>query len=109
MVAEDVLSDRTRRTRTECHGFIRRENVVTNHAAGANKPSPKIYHYAAKRLGVQPAECMFVGENLVEVIGARNAGMQAERKQCAPGRDFDPPWSSLGQVAKDAPASKHRA
>jgi hypothetical protein len=41
-------------------------------------------------LEVPIQECLFVGENLNEVIGARIAGMQAERKQCPPGRDFAP-------------------
>ena len=104
MVADAVLSEDPKTHAPNTIGrYIPRENVVTNHAAGANKPSPKIYHYAAKRLGVQPAECMFVGENLVEVIGARNAGMQAERKQCPPGRDFAPALvGRLGQSATDS-------
>src|SRR6266446_4025556 len=44
--------------------FIPRENIITNHEAGADKPRPEIFKYAAERLGVKPEECLFVGENL---------------------------------------------
>jgi len=70
--------------------YIPRENVITNKAAKANKPARAIWEYAAKQLGVNVEECMFIGENQSEVTGAQIAGMQAQRKQCPPGRDFSP-------------------
>ena len=36
--------------------------------------------WAAKRAGVEIAACMFVGEDIAEVIGARLAGMNAQQK-----------------------------
>jgi putative intracellular protease/amidase/hemerythrin-like domain-containing protein len=61
---------------------------VTNHDAGADKPAPEIYRFAAAKMGLAPEECLFVGENFLEVLGARAAGMQAELKPCPPGREF---------------------
>jgi len=68
--------------------YVPRENVFTNVAAKAEKPAPEIYQYAANALGVSPSECLYLGANLIEVVGARNAGMQAERKECPPAMDF---------------------
>jgi len=48
-----------------------------------NKPFKEIYQFAAKKLGVEPSECLFIGENLNEVVGAEIAGMRAKRKEMA--------------------------
>ncbi len=69
-------------------GFLDPAGFVTNHDAGADKPGAEIYRFAAAKLGLAPEECMFVGENFLEVLGARAAGMQAELKPCPPGREF---------------------
>jgi hypothetical protein len=104
MVTDAVLSQDPDTGQLRTIGdYIDSDNVVSNHAAGANKPSPLIYRYAAERLGLKLDECMFVGENLPEVIGAIIAGMQAERKQCPPGRDFAPALvGRLGASAVDS-------
>jgi hypothetical protein len=76
--------------------YIKSENIITNHQASAalgkpaNKPFKDIYLFAAKKLGAHPGECMYIGENMNEVVGAKLAGLQAERKECPPGRDFAP-------------------
>ena len=58
--------------------FIDARGFVSEHDVNGNaKPSPLIYRHAAQQVGVSIGECLFVGENLVEVIGARAAGMQA--------------------------------
>ncbi|GAA3287724.1 HAD family hydrolase [Dactylosporangium vinaceum] len=44
---------------------------------GARKPAPRLYATAARRLGVQPAECWYVGDGgSREHQGARDAGMR---------------------------------
>ncbi len=70
--------------------FISADAIVTNKDGHGEKPDPSIYLYAADRLGVPPAQCLFVGENLVENLGARAAGMQTMLKPCPPGREFSP-------------------
>jgi HAD superfamily hydrolase (TIGR01509 family) len=47
---------------------------VTNHDAGVEKPKPGIFAFAVRQMGLPPERCLFVGENLTEVIGAQAAG-----------------------------------
>src|SRR5260221_7298319 len=91
MVVNAVLSwdEKTKKNHT-IGEYIPRENIITNKAARASKPARKIYEYAANKLNVPLGECLFVGENQNEVLGALVAGVHAHRKQCPPGRDFAP-------------------
>lgn len=104
MVVNAVLSQDPSSQKLRTIGdFIARDYVITNKAAKASKPAPEIYHFAAKQLNVSPTECLFIGENQNEVIGAMLAGMQAQRKQCPPGRDFAPALvAKLGGSAIDS-------
>jgi hemerythrin-like domain-containing protein len=68
--------------------FLDPHGWVTNHDAGVDKPDPAIFAFAAKQMGVAPERCLFVGENLVEVIGAQTAGLRATLKPFPPGREF---------------------
>lgn len=46
--------------------------------SGASKPDPAPFLYAAAKLGVAAADCLYVGDNpRNDVWGAKNAGMQA--------------------------------
>ncbi|WP_308447807.1 HAD family hydrolase [Micromonospora sp. AKA38] len=55
------------------------------------KPAPAIYRLAAERLGVRPAECVFVGDGADgELAGARAVGMTAFRT--TEHNDTDPGW-----------------
>jgi putative hydrolase of the HAD superfamily len=43
---------------------------------GMKKPDPRIYLQAAQKLGVEPEECLYVGDgSSQELMGARNVGM----------------------------------
>ena len=68
--------------------FISPGALISEHDAGVAKPDVKIYKFAAQRVGVPTNRCIFVGENLIEVIGAMNAGMKAVLKPCPPGREL---------------------
>ena len=68
--------------------FLAPGALVSEHDAGAAKPSPAIYRFAAQRVGVPVDRCLYVGENLVEVIGAMAAGMKAVLKPSPPGREL---------------------
>jgi hypothetical protein len=104
MVVDAVLSeDPIRKTINTIGKYIPREFVITNHEAKANKPARAIYEYAATKLGLRTAQCLFVGENQGEVLGALIAGMHAQRKQSPPGRDFAPALvSKIGQSPVDS-------
>jgi HAD superfamily hydrolase (TIGR01549 family) len=51
------------------------KSVVLSSVFGIRKPHPAIYHEAARRAGVEPARCAYVGDNLKrDVSGTRAAG-----------------------------------
>lgn len=52
--------------------------VVVSADLGFRKPHPSLYRTAAERLGVSPAECLFVGDRVLEdVRGPKAVGMKA--------------------------------
>jgi putative hydrolase of the HAD superfamily len=53
------------------------DEPVFSCSVGVAKPDPRIYRIAAKRLGVEPGECLFVDDQPPFVEGARAAGMDA--------------------------------
>ena len=51
------------------------KSVVLSSVFGKRKPDPAIYIEAARRAGVEPARCVYVGDNLKrDVTGTRAAG-----------------------------------
>jgi HAD superfamily hydrolase (TIGR01509 family) len=95
--------------------FLDPQGWVTNHDAGVEKPKPEIFMFAARQLGLPPERCLFVGENLTEVIGAQAAGMRAVLKPFPPGREFlhkpikalPPDAQSSGRLAELVLAEDH--
>jgi len=56
---------------------LRFDTVVTSEQAGAIKPDPAIFHYLTARLGLSPAEVLYVGDNPIpDVLGPRQAGLR---------------------------------
>jgi FMN phosphatase YigB (HAD superfamily) len=52
------------------------DTVVVSDAVGWRKPAPAIFHVALERLGVTPAEALFVGDRAdVDVVGAQRVGI----------------------------------
>jgi FMN phosphatase YigB (HAD superfamily) len=64
--------------------FLDPVGFVSDRAAGAAKPDAAIYRFAARRLGVDPGRCLYVGEDPAEVRGAEAAGMVAILKPVPP-------------------------
>ncbi len=50
-----------------CKVYGQRDDMPT-------KPDPTLTHLAMKELGVQPCECLFVGDSDVDIITAKNSG-----------------------------------
>ena len=51
------------------------KSVVLSSVFGKRKPDPAIYLEAARRAGVEPANCVYIGDNLKrDVTGTRDAG-----------------------------------
>nr|WP_180204871.1 HAD family hydrolase [Pseudomonas sp. SbOxS1]NYU04871.1 HAD hydrolase-like protein [Pseudomonas sp. SbOxS1] len=80
-------------------GFIDPDGFVTNHDANADKPDPAIYRFAAAKMGLLTEDCIFIGENLSEVVGAQAAGMGAVLKPFPPGREFLQKPLAAGQIS----------
>jgi FMN phosphatase YigB (HAD superfamily) len=58
--------------------FIDPRGFVSDHdTGGIAKPRRAIYEFAARQAGVPIDRCLFIGENLAEVVGALAAGMHA--------------------------------
>jgi FMN phosphatase YigB (HAD superfamily) len=70
--------------------FLDPGGFISDHDAGVSKPNPQIFRFAAQKVALPIDRCLFVGENLTEVIGAMTAGMKATLKPCPPGRDLPP-------------------
>lgn len=52
--------------------------VLISQAEGLRKPDAALFQRAARRLGVEPGQCLFVGDNpQTDVLGAHAVGMQA--------------------------------
>jgi HAD superfamily hydrolase (TIGR01509 family) len=60
--------------------LIDKNCTVTSRDAGASKPDPRIYEFAAQRAGVPAHRCLYVGETEAEVLGAIAAGMSGVLK-----------------------------
>jgi FMN phosphatase YigB (HAD superfamily) len=76
-------------TRARLAEFLDPAGFVSEHdVGGEGKPKAIIYQFAAEAVSVPIDHCLYVGENLIEVIGARAAGMQSILKPCPPGREL---------------------
>jgi putative hydrolase of the HAD superfamily len=64
------------------------DSAVFSCSVGFSKPDPRIYAVAAEELGVEPADCLFVGDGANdELPGAERAGMTAVQLR-APGEQL---------------------
>lgn len=52
------------------------ELITTYESIGLSKPNPAYYKEVARRLGVEPGECMMVGNDVSEDMVAQSIGMQ---------------------------------
>jgi 2-haloacid dehalogenase len=52
------------------------ERLLSIEDVGMYKPHSRVYHWAARKMGVGPAECMLVAAHGWDVAGAQWAGMQ---------------------------------
>ena len=84
------------------------EVIVISTEEGFTKPSRELFHRAAERLGVAPANVLHVGDSAAEdVAGARGAGMRAVRLKRAAGGTSVPglihDLMSLGSLLDNPP------
>ena len=77
-------------------------HVVTGEQVGRGKPAPDIYLEAARRLGVDPADCIAVEDSDAGVLSASAAGMLAVMVP-----DLKPPSPAARQAAFRVLTSLH--
>ncbi len=54
------------------------EAVFDSHIVGHAKPDPRLFQHAMTRLGLQPTECLYVGDvYFIDILGANRAGIAA--------------------------------
>lgn len=53
------------------------DDIVLSFREGVIKPNPEIFKIAARNLGVETSECVFIDDKEKHCIGARQAGMAA--------------------------------
>jgi epoxide hydrolase-like predicted phosphatase len=51
--------------------------IIYTHEEGVAKPDPRIFELTWKRLGVQPAEMLFLDDNEANIVAARALGIHA--------------------------------
>lgn len=52
--------------------------IVSSELAGVAKPNTQIFHYTSEQLGLEAAQCLFIGDHPInDVYGAEQAGMNA--------------------------------
>lgn len=70
--------DSARRFWAEIYPFVGNfDDIIISAEVGLMKPDPQLYHLAARRLGILPAEALFVDDSAENIAGARAVGMQA--------------------------------
>lgn len=67
------------------------EVVVDSSAVGMRKPDERIYRLTCDRLGIEPADAVFVDDNHDNVAAARAVGMEAVQFG-------DDPWDALADL-----------
>lgn len=75
-IISNVISSKEIPEWLEMEGFDKYfQSVVLSSVLRYRKPDPKIYWEAAKRIGVPPQRCVYVGDNPArDVVGTRQAG-----------------------------------
>ncbi|MBE3576747.1 MAG: HAD family hydrolase [Limnochordales bacterium] len=54
------------------------EIVIDSHREGCEKPDPRLFQRALARLGLQPQDCLYIGDFYhIDVLGANRAGIAA--------------------------------
>jgi putative hydrolase of the HAD superfamily len=72
------------------------DDIVVSAEVGAAKPEPAVFTMAARRLGLEPGQCVFVDDWEVNVEAAREVGMQAVLYRVDRGDDLRAQLAALG-------------
>lgn len=90
---------RARLERDGLHALF--DDLVVSAEVGMAKPDPAVFRLAAERLGVAPAECVFVDDWDQNVEAARALGMRGVLHRAHKGDDLRAQLAALGVTAPD--------
>jgi len=76
------------------------DDIVCSAEVGLAKPDPAVFRLACERLGLAPAECVFVDDYEVNVDAAREVGMRALLFRVDRGDDLGAELRALGVAAR---------
>jgi len=93
------MSLRGRLERDGLHGLF--DDVVVSAEVGMAKPDPAIFRLAVERLGLTPAECVFVDDWDDNVEAARAVGMRGVIHRVDKGDDLRMQLLALGVATED--------
>ncbi len=82
--------ERTTRAFLEAHNLAATfPTVVTSQTCRYTKPYPEPIRYAAQSMGVQPNECLMIGDTSVDIRAGRAAGAQTVGVLCGFGQESE--------------------
>jgi HAD superfamily hydrolase (TIGR01509 family) len=93
------MSLRARLERDGIHALF--DDVVISAEVGMAKPDPAIFRLAIERLGLAPAECVFVDDWDANVEAAREVGMRGVIHRVDKGDDLSKQLLALGVATGD--------
>jgi HAD superfamily hydrolase (TIGR01509 family) len=93
------MSLRGRLERDGIHALF--DDVVVSAEVGMAKPDPAIFRLAVERLGLTPAECVFVDDWDQNVAAARDVGMRGVIHRVDKGDDLRKQLLALGVATED--------
>jgi len=76
------------------------DDVLCSADVGLAKPDPRVYELAARRLGLEPAECLFVDDLGSNVVAARDAGMHGIHYLVYEGHSLEAQLAEFGVRAR---------
>ena len=75
--------------------------IITSQTCRYTKPFPDPVVYAARQLGVQPGECLMIGDTVVDIRAGRMAGAQTAGLLCGFGQEDELHNAGADVVIKD--------
>jgi putative hydrolase of the HAD superfamily len=84
------------------------DEIVCSAVVGIAKPDHRVYHIAAKRLGLPLEECVFIDDSRRNVVAAQEVGMAAIQFRVHEGDDLAEQLAELGVRPKVARAKSSR-
>lgn len=81
--------------------------VVTGHTCEHTKPFPEPVIYAAEALGLDPEDCLMIGDTIVDIQAGRLAGAQTAAVLCGFGTQNELEWAGADVILENTIDLEH--